>query len=440
MVRGSSSPALADILVAAIMAVAVVLPPSQLAVYTVAIGAIAFAIGISRYRAEILDPWFLAIFGCLVAGATFCLMGTLPVHQKSDIQLEFLKFGVYAAGFLSGFVALRTEQLGRRFAGLVIALIIIMFVVIAVKGGAQLRVDQGWPFYPPDQNNSVIIMITLTAGIAAITPIRSRMFLLFLLAVFVAFFESRVGLVVVVAMIILQFRTSPKITVMVLIAALAVWGYMSYGALNPQTKLIFATQSVVAKVADALPGSNTSEPAGAFATPLAALPLNRPLLEIGTNSDASRIAIYRRALEISANAFPNLTGMGDAAVVKRLNDPPLTRGVVFQHAHNFLLQSYLAYGLIATLFLVAAVVLMTILAIRRHAWNLLASLVMMGGFGLMEALTSDIRVLTVISIFLGGRVAIVLAAPRAICFASGTEESKVPGGYDGAFPASTGDP
>lgn len=412
--ENTSLPALAGVLLVTAMALAAVLPPALLAVYVVLGGAMAAVIALVQFRSALFDPWFLAIFGCFVVAAVFCLMGTLPVSQKSDIQLEFLKYGVYAAGFLVGFVGLRTEQAGRRFVGIVLTLILILFVVFAVKGGAILRVDQSWPVYPPDQNNSVAIIVVLAAGVVSTTPIRSRMLLLFVMAVFVAFFESRIGLVIVVAMMVLQVRVAPKLTLVVLTASVGIWAYMSYGPLNPQTKLIFAAQDIVTKTASALPPSmqrhaETLPPS--VTTPTAALPANRPLLEIGTESDISRFGIYRRALEIAVEQFPNLLGMGDVAVIERLNDPPLARNVVFQHTHNFLLQGYLAYGLIATLSLVAALVIMVVLAVRRRAWGLLASLVMIAGLGMIEALSSDIRVLTIISIFLGGQVASLIGSP-----------------------------
>lgn len=409
--RGNKLPAWAGVLLVAALALSVILPPALLAMYVVLGGAVASVVGIVWFRNEILDPRFLTVFGCFTVAAVFCLMGTLPISQKSDIQLEFLKYGVYAAGFLAGFIILRTEQLIRRFVGLVLTLILVLFVVFAVRGGALLRVDQGWPIYPPDQNNSVAIMIVLAAGIVATTPIRSRMFLLLVLAVFVAFFESRIGLVIVAAMIVLQFRVAPRLALVVLTASVGIWAYMSYGPLNPQTKLIFAAQDIITKTANALPpaiqpNANVSPPA--VATPTTDLPANRPLLEIGTESDVSRIGIYRRAWEMAVEQFPNLFGMGDAAVIERLNDPPLARGVVFQHVHNFLLQGYLAYGLIATLALSGAILIILVLAIRSAAWALVASLVLLAGLGMIEALTSDIRVLTVISIFLGGQVAVLL--------------------------------
>jgi hypothetical protein len=399
------------LLLVSAMALAVTLPPRYLAMYVIAGGGIAAIFAVLRHGYLLADRWFVTIFGCFVLAALFCLLGTLPVTQLSDIDLEFLKYAVYAAGFLVGLLALRSEQLMRRFVGLVVTLIVLLFVIFAVRGGPLLRVDQSWPIYPPDQNNSVAVMIVLAAGVIGTTPVRSRMFLLFVLAVFMAFFESRIGLIVVFAMILLQLRVALRLTLLVLAAAIGVWAYMSYGPLNPQTKLIFAAQNVVGQIAEAVPEPLRPEPAAEAAAPAARpdpLPLNRPLLELGTDSDISRLGIYRRALALAVESFPNLLGMGDAAVVAQLNDPPITRGVVFQHAHNFLLQSYLAYGLLATLALVCGVIAMLVLAISRRAWGLIASLLIVGGLGLIESLTSDIRVLTIISAFLGGQVGLLL--------------------------------
>ena len=132
-------------------------------------------------------------------------------------------------------------------------------------------------------------------------------------------------------------------------------------------------------------------------------------MEVGTESDLSRVRIYQRVIELSASVFPNLIGMGDSAVVERLNTPPIARHVTFQHAHNFLLQSYLAYGMIATLAFAAAALSRLALAIRYRNWSFLASLVLVIGFGMIEALTSDIRVLTIICLFLGSNIATLLA-------------------------------
>ena len=462
--RDAAAPALLGVLLTVAIAVTVVLPPKYMSIYMVAGGAAAAAAALLRDRRVLRNRWFLAIFGFYLAAAAFCFMGTLPIHRKSDIDLEFLKYGVYTAGFLVGFVVLRDRRKNRRFAGTVMALVFVLFAILAVTGGPQFRVDQSWPIYPPDQNNSATMILVLAVGTVAAASVYGRMAMLFALAVFVAFVESRAGLIIVGLMLLLQFRLAPKpAAIIVLLASAGIWTYMSYGPINPQTKLILAAQSAVGAFAGFInphqpvapeaakpqlppasqplpeagsePGSAVPEAAKpqlppASQPPLEAgsepgsavpavakpqlLPANRPLLEVGSASDSARIGIYKRALALSAEVFPNLIGLGDAGVVERLNSPPIARNVVFQHAHNFLLQSYLAYGLLATISLVMAVIGMAALAIRRRAWSLLASLILIAALGMLESLTSDIRVLTILSIFLGGNVAVVLAGPREI--------------------------
>ena len=436
--RDAAAPALLGVLLTVAIAVTVVLPPKYMSIYMVAGGAAAAAAALLRDRRVLRNRWFLAIFGFYLAAAAFCFMGTLPIHRKSDIDLEFLKYGVYTAGFLVGFVVLRDRRKNRRFAGTVMALVFVLFAILAVTGGPQFRVDQSWPIYPPDQNNSATMILVLAVGTVAAASVYGRMAMLFALAVFVAFVESRAGLIIVGLMLLLQFRLAPKpAAIIVLLASAGIWTYMSYGPINPQTKLILAAQSAVGAFAGFInphqpvapeaakpqlpPASQPLPEAGSepgSAVPAVAkpqlLPANRPLLEVGSASDSARIGIYKRALALSAEVFPNLIGLGDAGVVERLNSPPIARNVVFQHAHNFLLQSYLAYGLLATISLVMAVIGMAALAIRRRAWSLLASLILIAALGMLESLTSDIRVLTILSIFLGGNVAVVLAGPREI--------------------------
>ena len=436
--RDAAAPALLGVLLTVAIAVTVVLPPKYMSIYMVAGGAAAAAAALLRDRRVLRNRWFLAIFGFYLAAAAFCFMGTLPIHRKSDIDLEFLKYGVYTAGFLVGFVVLRDRRKNRRFAGTVMALVFVLFAILAVTGGPQFRVDQSWPIYPPDQNNSATMILVLAVGTVAAASVYGRMAMLFALAVFVAFVESRAGLIIVGLMLLLQFRLAPKpAAIIVLLASAGIWTYMSYGPINPQTKLILAAQSAVGAFAGFInphqpvapeaakpqlpPASQPPLEAGSepgSAVPAVAkpqlLPANRPLLEVGSASDSARIGIYKRALALSAEVFPNLIGLGDAGVVERLNSPPIARNVVFQHAHNFLLQSYLAYGLLATISLVMAVIGMAALAIRRRAWSLLASLILIAALGMLESLTSDIRVLTILSIFLGGNVAVVLAGPREI--------------------------
>lgn len=410
VLQNGNMPVALGVLLTIVIAATVVLPPQYMAVYIMAGGAVAGCAALLRYRPALQNRWFPAIFGAYLTAAAFCFMGTLPIYQKSDIDLEFLKYGIYAAGFLIGFVVLRDNRKNRQFAAAVMALIFILFAMFAVKGGAQFHVDQSWPLYTPDQNNSATIILVLAVGIVATVPVYSRMLMLFALAVFVAFIESRAGLIIVGAMLLFQFKLAPKPAILALLASVGVWAYMSHGPVNPQTKLIMLMQNAVNAVANT---TTSDQPDVPMMTP-EQLPANRPLLEVGSNSDVSRIGIYTRALALSADVFPNLIGLGDAGVVERLNSPPITRNVVFQHAHNFLLQSYLAYGLLATIALVAAVVGMAVLAITRRAWSLLASLTLLAALGMMESLTSDIRVLTILSIFLGSHVAMILAGLRDI--------------------------
>lgn len=392
--RGRLAPYIAPILVM-VLAMAAVLPPKYLAPYIILLGGGAGIWALRRHPSLILRRPVLAILVPLALAGVFCLIGTLPVRQQSDIQLEFLKYGIYAGAFLLGLTALDQEWKTRTFIIAVIAMIIGLFIANALTPGISFSIDQSWLLYPPDQNNSSSIFAPFSAIILGFRPRWLKVTLLLILFAFFTFAESRLGVIVLFAVAAVDLLLDWKAAVFVLLVAVAVSGALSMSHTGAQTTVMrgISTISVPSETAPKQPERVST---------------NR-IIEFGTNSDDARIKIYQRALDISARVFPNLLGLGDAKVTELMNTPPLDNVNVFQHAHNFLLQGYLAYGLIATLCLTVAAIGIVVLAVRYRNWYLVGAMALIGGYGMIEALISDLRVLTIVMMLAGSCVAVTLS-------------------------------
>lgn len=416
---------------ALLLALVVVLPPKYLTAYVVILSFAAAIWALVCRRALLLRPSVLAILVPLLLAAVFSLFGTLPITQQSDIQLEFLKYGVYAAAFLLGFLVLGHEERIKAFTVCVTALIAAFFVATAFASESKFSVNQSWFLYPPDQNNSTSILAPLSAVILTFRPRWLKVSLLLLLFLLFTFAESRLGVMIVVAVAIIDLILDWRSAVAVLAPALLVAGLLSLSPVGAQATVMAAISNFESAAAAAVPSSfsprspadpqqagtgiqpapgtqahqNTQAilniPAGQSTKP--EVPKTR-MIEFGTVSDNLRIKIYARALNIAAEVFPNPIGLGDAKVVTLLNTPSIDGRNTFQHAHNFFLQGYLAYGLLATASMVAAAIAIAVVAIRRRNWYSLGALVLVGAFGMIEALTSDVRVLTILMIFIGSSV------------------------------------
>ncbi|QBY01074.1 hypothetical protein E2K80_10325 [Rhodophyticola sp. CCM32] len=389
------------LILAAALASTLILPPKLLVAFIAVAGLPALYLGWLEFRNNGYDRIVLVVAGMFVAGAVFCLMGTFPIQQKSDIQFEFLKFAVYATAFMIGFVALREKESCSAFTIVVYCTAITFFVFAALASGPVFRISQAWMFYSPDQNNTASILIPLLPAVLALRLGSLRAILLVLGFLFCSMIESRVGVLVLCCIIIINIFLDWRYGIPVLLCVVLIWMGLSWSDTTPQDTLIRQIKNLAGMVTD-----------GTFE-----LDRNLPrqdLLQIGTWSDRRRLEILAQALTAARQTFPNLIGMGDAAAVVAINTPPILDGTDFQHAHNFLLQGYLAYGSLATFCLFLAFVTLLVVSVKRKNWVLAGTLVIIGGFGMIEALISDVRVLTVLLLFVGGQFrATVLEDRRA---------------------------
>lgn len=417
------------------LALSVVLPPKYLAAYLLVLGVIGGAWGLFYRRGLLLRPSTLAVMLPLALAGIFCLMGTLPIRQQSDIQLEFLKYAIYAAAFLLGLLALGNDWRRRAFILTVVAIIYVFFVASALTSGQRFAIDQSWYLYSPDQNNTSSILAPFAVFVLAFRPRWLKIAVFLLLLLFFMFAESRFGIillfVIAAADLLLDWRSG--LTVLILGGVIV--GLFSLSNVSVQTTVMRAIASIsapapqgsveavtpqqepspavpaTAQVGAPTVGVDPATPAAqSSAQPLPERVSTEPIIQFGTLSDNARLQIYARALEISAKSFPNLIGMGDAQVITLLNTPPIDSRNTFQHVHNFFLQGYLAYGLLATLALVAAAIGMFALAIQRRDWHLASALILIGAYGMIESLISDLRVLAVIMLLLGSSVATTIGA------------------------------
>jgi O-antigen ligase len=144
-----------------------------------------------------------------------------------------------------------------------------------------------------------------------------------------------------------------------------------------------------------------------------AVPLSLALLfysgfTLDNFSDKLRLQIlqvsYRYAIGRGLYPF----NFGEAAFTDFLNIYPIYRRLEIQHAHNLFLQIWVSYGLVPL-----GIFLTWLAFLARQAWTdrnglLLGSLAVLTGFGMIEALITDIRAFAEIMFVIG----YVMAAGR----------------------------
>lgn len=410
------------------LALTAVLPPKYLAVYILVLGAIGFIWGMFYRRDMLFKPTILAITVPLALAGLFCLLGTLPITQQSDIQLEFLKYAIYATAFLLGLLVLGDDWKRRAFILTVIAIVCVFFVATALTSGQRFGINQSWPLYPPDQNNTSSILAPFAVFVLTFRPRWLKVAVFLLLFLFFIFAESRFGIILLFAIAFVDLLRDWRSGLAVLVAAGLISGLFSLSSVSVQTTVMrsiaaITTPAQLPPQVSAAPqamqnsaASQTQQNQDSAAPQEPAQPPPRvstsPMVQFGTWSDNARLQVYARAFEIAARTFPNLIGMGDAKVTVLLNTPPIDNYNTFQHAHNFFLQGYLAYGLLATSALVAASIGVLVVGVRRRDWYLTGAMVLIGAYGMIESLISDLRVLTVVMLLLGSSVAVALQTDR----------------------------
>lgn len=409
------------------LALAVVLPPKYLAAYLLVLGAAGFVWGMLYHRDILFRSPVLAIAVPLALAGFFCLLGTLPITRQSDIQLEFLKYAIYAAAFLLGLLVLGNDWKRRAFILTVIAIVCVFFVATALTSGQRFGIHQSWPLYPPDQNNTSSILAPFAVFVLAFRPRWLKVAVFLLLFLFFIFAESRFGIILLFAIAFVDLLRDWRSGLTVLVAAGLISGLFSLSSVSVQTTVMRSIAAITTPAPQ--PPQVSAPPQASGAAPQTQQNQNNsaapqdpaqppprvstsPMVQFGTQSDNARLQIYARAFEIAVHAFPNLIGMGDAKVTALLNTPPIDKYNTFQHAHNFFLQGYLAYGLLATVALVAASIGILVVGIKQRDWYLTGAMVSIGAYGLIESLISDLRVLTILMLLLGSSVAVALKTDR----------------------------
>jgi|GEM_PF-5560708 O-Antigen ligase. len=410
------------------LALTVVLPPKYLAAYILVLGAIGFIWGMFYRRDMLFKPTILAITVPLALAGLFCLLGTLPITQQSDIQLEFLKYAIYAAAFLLGLLVLNNDWKRHAFILTVIVIVCMFFVVTALNSGQRFGINQSWPLYPPDQNNTSSILAPFAVFVLAFRPRWLKVAIFLLLFLFFIFAESRFGIILLFAIAFVDFVRDWRSGLTVLAIAGLISGLFSLSSVSVQTTVMRGIAAFTApaqqpssqvSVNPQVPQNSAASQASPneairqeSAQPTQARVSTSPMVQFGTWSDNARLQVYARAFEIAVRIFPNLIGLGDAEVTMLLNTPPIDSHNTFQHAHNFFLQGYLAYGLLATAALVTASIGILVVGVRQRDWYLTGAMLMIGAYGMIESLISDLRVLTIVMLLLGSSVAVTLQTDR----------------------------
>lgn len=108
-------------------------------------------------------------------------------------------------------------------------------------------------------------------------------------------------------------------------------------------------------------------------------------------SDQLRLQILKVSLNYAETRGAHAFNFGEASFTNYLNIYPIYRRLEIQHAHNLLLQIWAAYGIVPLMAFTTFILATVISAWRQRNTLLLASLAVLMGFGMIEALITDIR-------------------------------------------------
>jgi hypothetical protein len=343
------------------------LPPSVFSVVIAALAGLKLAQRGLRPSPP-LPANFMFLLGIWLLFAALALIGPVFIYHRSGQNIEAFKFMFAGAAFLLGAME------GTERAKLHLALPLLLGALTAVYGAEYFVgtfVSQDAALYPPDLNLSAAMLSLFLPFIVLRMKGWTRLVLLGLMIAFAFFVASRALL----AMAVLALAISPQ------------------NVRDRKTLLVVAV-------------------------PVSLALLLYSGLSLDNFSDQLRLQILQVSYHYAIGRGLYPFNFGESAFTDFLNIYPIYRRLEIQHAHNLMLQIWVAYGLVPL-----AVFLTWFGFMVRQSWAdkngiLLASLAVLIGFGMIEAMITDIRSFAEVLFLLGyvyaARPGAVVSAASAI--------------------------
>ncbi len=277
--------------------------------------------------------------------AALAVLGPSFNHGVSGQNVDALKFLFATAALMMGF-SLGVEQ-GSMKDGLVrmvpwfIAAMSLYYGYLKLTG---TPLSQESLLYPPDNNHSASMLAIFLPIVVLQMRAKMRLLCLILLFAFAIFAASRalMGLTLLATALSIQnIRQSRLLMVCVVAAVGAVLFYRGFSMDN--------------------------------------------------FSDRLRLQIIEISLHYAQTRGAYAFNLGEASFADYLNIYPVYQRLDIQHAHNMLLQIWVAYGLVPLAAFGAFLTAMALHAWRQRNFLFLACFAIFMGLGMMEALITDIR-------------------------------------------------
>lgn len=287
---------------------------------------------------------FLVFAGLAVLGPSFN-------HGVSGQNIDALKFLFATASLVIGL------SLGIEKGGLVRALPW-FFVAITLYYGfiyfTDAELSQETLIYPPDNNHSAsmlalflpLVVLRMRGGLRLLC-----LGLLFLFAVFVASRALMALTLLAAALSIRNIRKQRLIMVAVMAMAIAILFYQGFS--------------------------------------------------IDNFSDRLRLQIIEVSLHYAQTRGAYAFNFGEAAFADYLNIYPVYQRMEIQHAHNLLLQIWVAYGYVPLIVFLAFLTMFALQGWRQRNYLFLSCFAIFIALGMMEAIITDIRAFGTVMFTLG---------------------------------------
>lgn len=298
-----------------------------------------------------LVPGTGIIIAMFLTFAGFAILGPILNYGVGGRNIDALKFIFATASLAIGFI-LGVEQ-GRlsRLVPVLIAMLALVYGFLYVTEG---ELSQESLLYPPDNNHSASMLGVLLPVIVLRTKGALRIACLVMLAAFAFFAASRALL----ALTLLAAALSSK-------------------TVREQRAMMVATVAL----------------AGAI--------LFYQGFSMDNFSDRLRLQILEVSLHFAQTRGAYAFNFGEAAFSDYLNIYPIYQRLEIQHAHNILLQVWVAYGIVPFAFFAIFLVTFFGFGLRQRNTMFLAAFTIFMALGMMEAIITDIRALGTIMLALG---------------------------------------
>jgi len=315
------------------------------------------------------------VIALFVIFAALAVLGPSFNHGVSGQNVDALKFLFATASLIIGlsFGSESASESGSISGGLVRVVPWFIGVMAAYYGYLNLTetpLSQEMLLYPPDNNHSASMLAVFLPIVVLQMRAKMRLVCLILLIAFAFFAASRALLALTLlasALSVQNVRQSKLLMITVVAMAGAVLFYRGFSMDN--------------------------------------------------FSDRLRLQIIEASLHYAQTRGAYAFNLGEGAFADYLNIYPVYQRLDIQHAHNMLLQIWVAYGLVPLGAFAAFLTALALYGWRQRNFLFLACFAVFMGLGMMEALITDIRAFGTIMFTLGyayARGSLVPSAGRDI--------------------------